>query len=223
MLEILRQYFYKRFKTSFSKSGEDIQLWQLLKKEKGTYIDIGGHHPKIGNNSYFFYLRGWRGLIVEPNPFFKNLYHQIRPKDHLFQGGVADFDGNMKYYIQQSNLLNTFSEQYLIENNLLESTTEIRDVPVRKLSSLLEDVNLAGKEIDFMSIDVEGLEFEVASGNNWEKSRPKYLLFESSNALEFDMESNLTLYLKEREYQLVGKSLLSQKVGTIWFRANEVK
>ena len=160
---------------------------------------------------------------MEPNPFFKNLYFHLRPKDRFYQGGVADFDGDMKYYIQNSNLLNTFSDQYLKENDLLESTVEICDVPVRKLSTLLDEVNLANKEIDFMSIDVEGLEFEVACGNNWEKSRPKYLLFESSNPLDFDMQSNLTIYLKEREYSIVGKTLLSNQVGTIWFRANEVK
>ena len=95
MLHNLKSYFYRRFKTSFSKSGEDIQLWQLLKKNKGTYIDVGGHHPIIGNNSYFFYLRGWSGIVVEPNQIFTTMYRKFRPNDTLIKEGLADIDGEL--------------------------------------------------------------------------------------------------------------------------------
>lgn len=45
-----------------------------------------------------------------------------------------------------------------------------------KLSNLLDSLKL--DVIDFMSVDVEGLDFEVLSSNNWNKYRPKVIITE---------------------------------------------
>ena len=38
-------------------------------RRDGFYIDIGSGHPVYDNISFAFYLRGWRGVTVEPNPW----------------------------------------------------------------------------------------------------------------------------------------------------------
>lgn len=54
MLKI-KEYLYKRLRTSFSKSGDDIMIYQLLKNTGyKLYIDIGAHDPRKNSNSYFF-------------------------------------------------------------------------------------------------------------------------------------------------------------------------
>lgn len=219
MLHFIKPYFYRKFKTSFSKSGEDIQLWQLLKnKRNGTYVDVGGHHPIFGNNSYFFYLRGWRGIVVEPNPIFKPIYKKFRPNDYLVSEGVAEFDGLLEYFEFESNLINTFSKNYISENNLGDSVVNKWRIPVKKLSTLIEQSNLKSLQIDFLSIDVEGLELDVLKGNEWNKYRPKYILLESHKTLSEDIDSEISKFLDYMEYELIGKSMLAKQIGTLWYK-----
>ena len=48
---------------------------------RGFYIDIGAGHPVYDNVSFAFYLRGWRGITVEPNPWLAQLSEAVRPRD----------------------------------------------------------------------------------------------------------------------------------------------
>lgn len=152
VVDRLKPYFYKRFKTSFSKSGEDIQLWQLFKKDKGNFIDVGGHHPIFGNNSYFFYLRGWRGIVVEPNPIFEPLYKKFRPYDELSTRGVANFEGELEYFEMDGDLRNTFSKNYIEEFKLHNNVSNTNVLPVSKLSTIISNSSFESKDLDFLSM-----------------------------------------------------------------------
>jgi FkbM family methyltransferase len=221
MLHLIKPLFYRKFKTSFSKSGEDIQLWQLLKKNKGTFIDIGGHHPIYGSNSYFFYVRGWRGIVVEPNPIFKSLYNKYRKGDKLVSKGVADLDGELDYYELIGTERNTFSSDYIKEFSLENTITSTKKFPVNKLSTLLSTYLIDKNEIDFLCIDVEGMQFSVIKSNDWKKYRPSYILLESHNPLQVEIDSDLVIFLSKNDYTLIGKSVQGVHLGTLWFRANE--
>lgn len=222
MLHFLKPYFYRRFKTSFSKSGEDIQLWQLLKKSKGTYIDIGGHHPIFSSNSYFFYIRGWQGIVVEPNPAFEILHKKIRPNDFFFSGGIAGKEGEMEYFMLKSDELNSFSFKHLENSDLNNQITSKKSISVKTLSQICNQFLGDNVSIDFMSIDAEGMEKEVLLGNDWGRFRPKYILLESHLPIELELKGDLMVIMAEREYHLIGKSLQGHFLGTLWFRANEV-
>lgn len=223
MIYWLKKYFYRKFKTSFSKSGEDIQLMQLLKKSKGFYIDIGGHHPIFSSNSYFFYLRGWRGIVVEPNPIFKSLYKKFRPEDFLYSGGVSSSDGILEYFNLDGNERNTFSSDYLRNFKLEEKVINSMKLPVKKLSTLISEYSPSNPKIDFLCIDVEGMELEVLKSNDWEKYRPSYILLESHLPIEEEIDSIIFQYLKGQEYKFIGKSLQGFHLGTLWFRSNETE
>lgn len=71
--EIIRRKIYKRYNISFSQGGgDDIQLYKLLKATNpGVYVDIGCWHPVKASNTYFFNLRGWKGICIDPNPELK--------------------------------------------------------------------------------------------------------------------------------------------------------
>src|SRR5258708_37741514 len=75
---------------SFSQAGEDQvirYLFGLLKKPDPTYLDVGANHPFIGNNTYYFYIRGSKGVCVEPDPSFYHLIRRHRPRDILIEAG----------------------------------------------------------------------------------------------------------------------------------------
>jgi len=155
------------------------------------YLDIGCHHPVTGNNTYLFSLVGGQGLLVEPNSELHNLISEIRPQDSLFKGGISNTDGTQKYFYSEKSGLNTFSEKRnrnitLTRNEKLSSM----DKPILSIPSLLTKYKV--KELDVVSIDVEGLEEIVIESFFKQTSiRPKLFCIESNSCDTVNAEKHI--------------------------------
>jgi hypothetical protein len=58
---------------SYAQNYEDVMLWRALKHvQHGFYIDVGANDPTDDSVTKAFYVRGWRGINVEP----LKLHHQ---------------------------------------------------------------------------------------------------------------------------------------------------
>src|SRR3954462_15976893 len=68
-------------------------------RPEGFYIDIGAGHPVFDNVSFAFYLRGWSGITVEPNPWLAQLSEAVRPRDSRNQSLVGGKPGETTYYL----------------------------------------------------------------------------------------------------------------------------
>ena len=67
---------------SYSQYQEDLILYILLYDiENGFYIDVGAFDPIKVSVTKAFYLRGWTGINIEPQPDKKDLFDKDRPKD----------------------------------------------------------------------------------------------------------------------------------------------
>jgi uncharacterized membrane protein len=54
---------------SYAQNLEDYHLsLAFAGQTTGTYIDVGAGHPIADNVSFWFYERGWQGIVVEPQP-----------------------------------------------------------------------------------------------------------------------------------------------------------
>ncbi len=60
----------------------------LLLKQP-TYLDIGAHHPTYLINTAFFYLKGLRGVCIEPDPFLFAEFKKERKKDTCLNVGIG--------------------------------------------------------------------------------------------------------------------------------------
>src|ERR1700748_1824959 len=79
---------------SYTQNLEDYHLsLAFAGQETGTYVDIGGGHPIADNVSFWFYERGGRGIVVEPQPELTALYGRLRPRDTVVQGVVTRATG----------------------------------------------------------------------------------------------------------------------------------
>src|SRR4029450_11609583 len=68
---------------SYAQRFEDLYLMRCFAGgSDGFYIDIGSGHPVYDNTSFAFYLKGWHGITVEPNPRLARLTRAVRPHDH---------------------------------------------------------------------------------------------------------------------------------------------
>lgn len=66
------------------------------------------------------------------------------------------------------------------------------------------------QEIDFLAIDVEGLDFQVLKSNNFLKYKPKVIVIEIlGKNLEELINNEITIYLKKFGYVIYSKSINS--------------
>jgi methyltransferase FkbM-like protein len=85
---------------SYSQNLEDYHLSLAFGGQaSGTYIDIGAGHPIADNVSFWFYERGWRGVVVEPQPTLAALYHRLRPRDIAVAGLVGRDCGEIDFHV----------------------------------------------------------------------------------------------------------------------------
>ncbi len=216
----IREFIYKRYNISFSKSGDDIQLMKLIKETSpGLYVDIGSWHPVKSSNTYFFYLRGWKGICIDPNPELIDLYAKLRPKDSFLNCALGDSSENLNYYMLSDaySSMNTLDYDFIVNHKLENEVKEVKNIPVYNLKEVLEKHINPNDRLDFFDIDVEGYDLEVLKTNDWNKFRPKIIIIETDVSIQDDINSPSTQYLANQKYRLLGKSIINQNLGNLFF------
>lgn len=174
--EIYRKIYLEIFLGSYSQDEEDLIMEKILNKKKGCYLEIGAYHPSRLSNTYRFYRKGWRGIVIEPNPDVKHLFLKLRPKDKFLGMGVGKKSGKLKYYKYLIPALNTFSNKQVEENKLKSfKVNKIYKVKVIRIKELLK--KYIKRPIDFLSLDVEGWDKEILDNWDW-KYKPKVICVE---------------------------------------------
>jgi hypothetical protein len=127
----------------YSQSGQDAWVDKILRsKTDGYYIEIGAYNGVDTSNTYFFQKeRNWKGICVECDPSSFNSLVKVRDSVN-FWAYATDYDG------------------------VFENT----GVPARKLNTILEQAG-APEYIDYLSIDIEGMEYSVLHAIDFDKWR----------------------------------------------------
>jgi FkbM family methyltransferase len=165
---------------SYAQRYEDMHLLRAFGEQaSGFYIDIGSGHPVYDNVSFAFYLRGWSGVTVEPNPWLAQLSEAVRPLDIRVQSLVGEQPGEATYYLVDDfhGLSTTVESHARAAQSEFGKRSQARTMPVTTLHSLCEQY--APGTIDFLKIDVEGAEREVILGSDWRRFRPKVVVLEA--------------------------------------------
>ncbi len=177
-----------QYTITYAQNREDVLLNGFFKKEtKGFYVDVGASDPRLFSVTRKFYEEGWRGINIEPNKALFDLLEVDRPEDINLNIGVADKNGSLTLWeYPDGDGLSTFSpsiKQLYTEHTTYE-TNHFKDyeVPVRTLQSIFEQNQV--KTIHFMKVDVEGFEYEVLAGNDWDTYRPLVLCIESEHIVK---------------------------------------
>jgi FkbM family methyltransferase len=169
---------------SFSQEGEDLILNRLFEaRQRGFYVDVGAHHPYRFSNTFLFYLRGWSGLNIDPLPGTAALWARRRPDDLVAEVGIGDRAESRAYFVFDDPALNTFDATRAAELRRSSPYRQqsVREIAVRPLRDVLDEYVPPDTKIDFLSIDVEGLESEVFSTMDFERYRPDAICFERLN------------------------------------------
>lgn len=200
------------YRKSYSQVGEDLLVAFFLQREKDvTYIDIGCLWPTRLSNTYFFYKRGGHGLCVDPNPDIRAEYEATRPRDTFVNLGVGAQPGNMTYHRFQNPVFNTFLPERAAA---LEATGRRGrnpigsvEIPVRPLSQILREQDWRGRfgaRVDFLSLDVEGLEHDVLASMDFSYVRPRLIVLETAVTERAPDNNVCVALLRQQGYQLCG-------------------
>ncbi|TMJ23914.1 MAG: FkbM family methyltransferase [Alphaproteobacteria bacterium] len=163
----------ERLTISYAQRFEDIILSRCFTgRPDGFYIDIGSGHPVYDNTSFAFYLAGWRGVTVEPNPWLARLSRAVRPRDHHIEAVVGMSVGEATFFlVEDFHGLSTVVESHARSaQTQFGKSSQSLHVPMTTLEELCE--SHASQSIDFLKVDVEGAERDVLLSGDWRRYRP---------------------------------------------------
>lgn len=169
---------------SYAQRFEDFHLWRALGDvANGFYVDVGGGHPVYDNVSFAFYLAGWRGVVVEPNPALSALTRAVRPRDRLCEGLCGATAGEATLYLQREfhGLSTTVAEHARAAEKEVSRQSEAVTLPMTTLAALCAQHALA--TFEFLKVDVEGAEADVLRGADFSRFRPKIIVVEAIKPL----------------------------------------
>lgn len=186
---------------SYSQFGEDAIVHSLVNDCSGGYIDIGSGHPVRFSNTYAFYKRGARGLLVEP--IASNVDHTrlVRPQDLVVQSLCGPDEVSVPFFEYEQYEYSTTSRER-VDQLAVSGFRPVRDysLDVRTLASLVAEAGLFRP--DLLSVDVEGAELGVLESADWSRFRPAVIAIEEWTSPIKHVTPVLTL-LASLEYELV--------------------
>ena len=158
-----------KYDASFSSKDQDFWVIEEIfkRKKNGYFVDLAATSGVLENNTFLLErLYGWDGICIEPNPNFFN--RLLNNRCCFKENSVVTSDDNEKVeFVFNGGTGGIIGENY--DNKLSKRSALIsklkKNKRVAKLSSLslktILDKYNAPKIIDYLSLDVEGAEYDV--------------------------------------------------------------
>lgn len=194
---------------SYAQFGEDLVaagLFHSIRIDKPTYLDVGAHRPIKSNNTYLFYARGARGVLVEPNVALSDELRRERPGDTLLVAGVGTTNAAAAdYYVMGVDELNTFDKDQAerLDRSGAVKLLEVVKMPLLSLNRVMAE-HFGGAAPDYLSIDIEGLDFAVLNTLDFARFRPKVICVETLVTGTLTHNPETTKLLLSKDYDLRG-------------------
>ncbi|NDB26135.1 MAG: FkbM family methyltransferase [Gammaproteobacteria bacterium] len=194
----------------FGLNGLDAEILKVMCKREGYFIELGANDGiSQSNTKHLELFHGWKGLLIEPVPSQYRLLKFSRSKKtrkinalcvpSTHHGGVES--------IWDLGLMSTV-EKYYEKDDLIDHIAAARKhlgregvkllVPALTLNEILTNVS-APKQIDLLSLDVEGMELSVLEGLDLAKWEIQFIVIESRDIVE------TKAYLLARGYKFLRK------------------
>ena len=184
--------FFKKFRKFNALNNLDKKMLRYMNFKNGFFIECGANDGVDQSNTWYYekYLN-WNGVLIEPLIKQFNELKKNRSKKNKFYNTVL----SSSVSVHSLNL----TENNLVSRIVDRNKPEINFVTVSSttLTKILDEIS-APSLIDFFSLDVEGYEYEIIKGIDFNRYNFKYFLIETSNELVIS-------YLKQKNYRLLNK------------------
>jgi hypothetical protein len=201
---------------SYAQAGEDLVvavLFEHLKIKDISYLDIGAYDPVYLSNTYLFYRRGHRGVLVEPNVAMCEKLRAVRPQDKVLEAGIGiGKPGVADYYVMSDPSWSTFdkseAEQQIRATRGKVTLKEVRRMPLLDVNDVMAE-RFGGKAPAFVSIDAEGWHFAILKSIDFKRFRPQVICVETKVSGEHRTMPEIPALMRTRGYVARGGSFVN--------------
>ena len=193
----------------YSQFGEDQILDKLVPEKKGFFLDIGAGRPIRGSNTYLFYKRGWNGIIIDQlstNYFLSKIF---RPKDKKIKAVVSTSAENALFYELEPYEYSTTDKHRVDELINSKKAVLIKKMKLKSISISDLYLNINENLPSLLSIDCEGLDFEVLKSINFQACRFRVVCVEDFDYVDNNKGSAINSYMENQGYKLVNRKNVS--------------
>jgi FkbM family methyltransferase len=151
--------------TRYSQNNEQDIILHYFSNQSGVFLDIGANDGVTLSNTYALQQLNWAGVLVEPSEkAFNRIYRNERVC--TFNVAIGQHDGTCSFY-EMGNHLNRGDVSLLSTIKKSETNRwkrhrvqfKERITEVWTIATLLQASKY--KVFDFISIDAEGMDFEI--------------------------------------------------------------
>ena len=202
---IKHKFFIK--KKSYAMDNEDTAVLSYFKdKKNGFYVDVGCYHPIHRNNTYVLHKKNWNGINIDTSQFSIDLFDYMRPKDLNYHCAISNKNEIIKLFYQkelsQISTIEKGQAESVFQGNIKE-----KDIQAFTLDEILSKGRYNNSIIDFLDVDVEGVDLKVLKGLSFDKFKPKLVCIEiHENEIK---KSDIYNFLIHKNYELLWSGVFS--------------
>ena len=197
---------------------EDVVIRKLFlrSKKQGIYVDLGAHHPFIHSNTAWLWFKGWRGINVDANKHSITLFNKSRPNDTNLNLAIIP----SSQYIGSTQMVDLYlpneESNETGEHGITATASVNSDIASERnfkktekvnaidILTLFEKYNLT--EIDYLNIDVEGMDYQILQDINFTDVKIHTISVEDyCSSIHAVVESKTTIHLQKNGYDLVSR------------------
>jgi FkbM family methyltransferase len=171
--------------------------------QRGFFVDVGANEPVEQSQTYAMEQRGWKGVLIEPQPAVAaRLRSERRVPVYAVACSARANAGKTMPLLVGGGMHASLKPDYYIAG-FKDKKLDTVEVPIMTVDDILREIDAPGP-IDFISIDVEFHELEVLDGFDIAHWRPRLILIE-------DVPADLRIhrYLRRRGYKWVRRTGLN--------------
>lgn len=202
--------------------------FNLNKKWHLKYLEVGGWDGITSSNTISLKVeRGWTGILIEAEPYSFYKMALMRKSDKLINAAIVPSGfKSKKVKLLKSDALSGIEGG---EGEFGHLDKETKKHPSFKQSSdnyfMVKTINinslLKNEVIDYFSLDIEGLEFEIIKDLKWKEiNKPKIMTIEHNGIKEKKLAIN-ELLTKEGYAEMFSEHSWLTK-GDSWFVLSEI-
>ena len=203
-------------RASYSQAGEDMiaaYFFGRFKIRDISYLDVGAWDPILINNTYYFYERGHRGVLVEPNVDMSEKLRTVRPRDTTLVAGIGLGKPTVAdYYVMSNPSWSTFdkgeAEHQVKATDGKITIKEVRKMPLLDINDVMAE-HFGAKAPAYVSIDAEGLHLAILKSVDFERFRPALICVETLVSGESRTIAEIPAFMRTKGYVERGGSFVN--------------
>ena len=180
-----REFSWKEYSESSSQINQDIvanwvsehQESQSVSDRQKVFVEIGAADGVENSNSCWLEgSKGWRGLLVEPNPLYSNTLRLNRPRAKIDNRAASSVDEPFADFILAGQF-SSFSSTADSDFHAFRRKGKHVQVPIVSAERILEEAQIP-YVVDFLSIDTEGSELDILKSIDFSKHEFRFISIE---------------------------------------------